>query len=355
MLDAYQRAASIEEVRRRYGGSGRIIKLASNENPLGTSPKALAAARVVENLHLYGDDAFLGLKERFAAPRGLAAENVVFGHGSNEIVKLVAETFLQPGDEAVAAVPSFALYRLAIAVRNARAVEVPLRDGVTDLEAMLAAVSPRTKLIFACEPNNPTGTGVDPLAWSAFVNALPAHVVLVVDQAYREYAPPESVDAIVHVALRPRTLVLRTMSKIYGLAAVRFGYGFADPESIAAMERVRLPFNVSAPAVAAAAAALDDDDFVRRSLENNEVGKAQLFPALAALDLDSYPTQANFYALAVPTSATRAYEDLLREGIIVRSGDALQMPGRLRITIGTEEENALLLRALERLASIWRT
>ncbi len=354
MLDAYQRATSIEEVRLRYGGSGRIIKLASNENPLGTSPKALAAARAVESLHLYGDDACLGLKERFATRCGLAAENVVFGHGSNEIVKLVAETFLHAGDEAVVAVPSFALYRLAIAVRDARAVEIPLSDGVTDLEAMLEAVSPRTKLVFVCEPNNPTGTAVDPLAWSAFVERLPADVVLVVDQAYREYAPPESVDATVHVGSRPRTLVLRTMSKIYGLAAVRFGYGFADPETIAVMERVRLPFNVSAPALAAAAAALDDDDFVRRSIENNAAGKAQLFPALAALALDSYPTQANFYALAVPTSATRAYEDLLREGIIVRSGDALRMPERLRITIGTNDENALLLCALERLVDAWR-
>jgi histidinol-phosphate aminotransferase len=354
VLDAYQRAASVEEVRRRYGGSGRIIKLASNENPLGTSPKALAAARAVETLHLYGDDAFLVLKQRFAVLRGLAAENVVFGHGSNEIVKLVAETFLQAGDEAVIAVPSFALYRLAVAVRNARAVEVPLRGGVTDLDAMREAISPRTKLIFVCEPNNPTGTGVDPLAWSAFVEALPAHVVLVVDQAYREYASAASVDAIAHVTARPRTLVLRTMSKIYGLAAVRFGYGFADAETIAVMERVRLPFNVSAPALAAAAAALDDDEFVRRSIENNEAGKAQLFPALAALELDAYPTQANFYALAVRASATRAYEDLLREGIIVRCGDALRMPGRLRITIGTEEENAMLLRALERLVGTWR-
>lgn len=336
------------------GARGRIVKLAANENPLGSSPKAIAAVQSIERLNLYSDDAYLDVKERLARRHDLAVENVVVGHGSNEIVKLVAETFLRPGDEAVIALPSFLLYRLAVIVRGATPVEVQLADGVTDLDAMLAAVTPNTKMLFVCDPNNPTGTAVARGAWRSFLERLSSDVVLVVDQAYREYASAATVDATSDVRKRPKTLVLRTMSKIYGLASMRFGYGFADPETVGMLERIRLPFNVAATAIAGATAALDDDDFVRASLENNEKGKRQLFPALAEMGLEHYPTEANFYALAVPVGATRAYEDLLREGIIVRSGDALRMPGRVRITIGTEEENALLLAALARLLPAWR-
>ncbi len=359
MFEPYQRGTSVEEVRRRFGaefGAGRaIVKLASNENPLGTSPKALAALRSIENLNVYVDDAYLDVKERLASRHALGVENVVLGHGSNEIVKLVAETFLSPGDEAVTALPSFTLYRLAIVLRGATPVEVPLRDGFTDLSAMLAAITPRTRLVYVCDPNNPTGTGVDRAAWSAFLEHLPPEIVLVVDQAYREYAPDEAVDAIGDVRTRPRTLVLRTTSKIYGLAALRFGYGFADDETIGRLERVRLPFNVAAPALAGASAALEDEAFVRRSLAVNEAGKALVLPALGSLGLHVYPTRANFYAVEVPVSASRAYEDLLRMGIIVRSGDALRMPGRLRITVGTEEQNRALLAALEELLPQWRS
>lgn len=354
MLDSYARATSIEEARKKLGGRGRIIKLAANENPLGSSPKASAAVRAVQHLNLYADDAYLDIKERLAVRHGLAVDNVVVGHGSNEIVKLAAETFLQAQDEAIMALPSFLLYRLAVIVRGATPIEVPLRDGVTDLDAMLLAVTPRTKLIFVCDPNNPTGTAVSRADWRRFLERLPPEIVLVVDQAYREYAPSDVVDAIEDVPARRRTLVLRTMSKIYGLAALRFGYGFADSETVGMLERIRLPFNVAAPAIAGATAALEDEEFVKASIANNEAGKRQLFSALAALSLDHYPTQANFYALGVPVTATRAYEDLLREGIIVRSGDALRMPGRVRITIGTQEENALLLAALERLVPSWR-
>ncbi|MGH7736596.1 MAG: histidinol-phosphate transaminase [Candidatus Tyrphobacter sp.] len=354
MLERYARAISLDEARQRLGGGRRIVKLAANENPLGASPKALAAVRAVAGLNLYSDDAYLDLRERLAARHGLRASNVIVGHGSNEIVKLAAEAILRPDDEAVMAVPSFLLYRIAVAARGATPVEVPLREGVCDLEAMLSAVTARTKLVFLCDPNNPTGTAVDLADWRSFLGALPAGVAVVVDQAYREYASDRCVDAIDDVPRRARTLVLRTMSKIYGLASLRFGYGFADEEMVELLDRYRLPFNVSAPAVAGAAAAVEDHEFRAASIENNEAGKRQIFPALAALGLDRYATEANFYALKVPVSATRAFEDLLGEGIIVRSGDALRMPGRVRITIGTPEENALLVGALERLVRRWR-
>jgi histidinol-phosphate aminotransferase len=350
----YVPGTSIEEVRRRLGLE-RIVKLASNENPLGSSPKAIAALGAIDRLHLYFDDAHTELREKIAAPYGLRAENVVLGHGSNELVNIAAEMLLEAGDDVVMAEPSFSLYRLVAALQGATPVEVPLRDHVHDLDAMLAAVGPHTKMIFICDPNNPTGTALGAAQWDRFLERLPESVTLVVDQAYREYMDADGVDAIPLVSRRPNTLVLRTMSKIYGLASLRFGYGFADVETIGWLDRVRLPFNVSRPAALGAAGALDDAEFVARSIETNERGKALLTAEYARLGLAMVPTQANFYALEVPCGATRAYDDLLARGNIVRSGDALHMPGYLRITIGTEEENRLLLDAIEELLPQWRT
>ena len=230
-------------------------------------------------------------------------------------------------------------------------MRVPLRDGVHDLDAMAAAITRRTKIAVVVDPNNPTSTRVERDAFDHFARALPPDVILIVDQAYREYMPPDSVEGTDYVKSRPATIVLRTHSKLFGLASLRFGYALGDPELIAFAQRVRLPFSVSRPAAVAALAALDDDEFVRRSLETNEAGKAVLYPALAKLGLHAYPTAANFVAVAVPGTATEAYEALLQRGIVTRSGDALGMPGRLRITIGTPEQNALLLEALGSLVS----
>ncbi|MDQ2991826.1 MAG: histidinol-phosphate transaminase [Candidatus Eremiobacteraeota bacterium] len=350
----YVPGTSIEEVRRRLGIE-HIIKLASNENPLGSSPKALAALGAIDRLHLYFDDSHTELREKLAAPYGLRAENVVLGHGSNELVNIVAETLLEAGDEAVMAEPSFSLYRLVAALQGARAVEVPLRGYDHDPDAMLEAITPRTKIVFICDPNNPTGTALTAAAWERFLARMPEHVTLVVDQAYREFMDADGVDAVPLVTRRPNTLVLRTMSKIYGLASLRFGYGFADAGTIGWLNRVRLPFNVSRPAALGAAGALDDTEFVARSVETNERGKTFLTAEYARLGLKMVPTQANFYALVVPCTATRAYDDLIARGIIVRSGDALQMPGHLRVTIGTQSENRLLIDAIEALLPQWRS
>jgi len=254
----------------------------------------------------------------------------------------------------VMASPSFSLYPLVVAMQGARPVEVPLRDHVHDLDAMLAAINKRTKLIFVCDPNNPTGTAIPAETWRAFAQRLPPDVTLLVDQAYREYMDADGFDAIELIRPRPNTIVLRTMSKIYGLASLRFGYGFADAETIGWLNRVRLPFNISRPAALGAWAALDDREFVQRSIAVNDGGKTYLREQFARLGLTMLPTQANFYALEVPVGATRAYEELLARGIIVRSGDALHMPGYLRITIGTEQENRLLIEAIEELLPAWR-
>ncbi len=352
-LAPYKAGTSIDEVRERFGLE-RIIKLASNENPLGSSPKALAALEHLDGLHLYLDDAHLELKTALAGRHGLKAENVVLGHGSNELVGLVAEMLLEPGREAVMASPSFQLYRLATLVRGAAAIEVPLVEGHHDLEAMLAAVTERTALMFVCDPNNPTGTALERAQWEMLLARLPSHVTLVIDRAYSEYMPADAPDVTAFIKRRPKTLVLRTMSKIYGLASLRVGYGFGDAESVGWLDRIRLPFNVSLPAALGALGALDDDAFVRRSVEVNEAGKAYLGAAFARLGLRAYPTQANFIAVEVPVDATRAYEALLERGIIVRSGDALHMPGRLRVTVGTPEENRIFVAALEELLVQWR-
>lgn len=352
-LAPYQAGTSIEEVKRRFGLE-RIIKLASNENPLGSSPKALAALANVDRLHLYFDDAHHELKAKLAAPYGLREEHVLLGHGSNELVNVIAETLLEAGDEAVMAEPSFSLYRLATAIQGATPIDVPLRNAAHDLDAMLAAVTPRTKLIFVCDPNNPTGTAVDAEAFGAFARALPEDVTLVVDQAYREYMGPRTLDATVYVLRRPRTIVLRTMSKAYGLAGLRFGYAFADADTVGWLERVRLPFNVSRPAALGAFAALDDREFLERTVASNEAGKTYLYGKFERLGLKYLPTEANFIAVAVPTSARAAYDALLERGIIVRSGDALRLPGFLRITIGTADENRALVTALEDLLPAWR-
>jgi len=350
----YKPGTSVDEVRRRFGIE-HPVKLSQNENPLGTSPRALAALRAIDALSDYVEDDHLALRTRLARPYGLALDNVVLGHGSNELVMLVFTAFVDPGDEIVIAKPTFALFRKDAQVTGATVVEVPLRDdGVHDLDAMLAAVTPKTKVVFVCDPNNPTGTRVERERMFAFAKALPADVLLVFDQAYREYMDAGGVDGVDIMRTRPATLVLRTASKIYGLAAVRFGYGYASPEVIGYITSVRLPFNVGRPAATAVLAALDDDAFVAASLENNARGLAQLCAAFDRLGLHYYASAANFVAVAVPCEAEAAYTALLERGIIVRSGDGLGMPRRLRVTVGTEPENAAFIAALEALLPAWR-
>jgi histidinol-phosphate aminotransferase len=342
----YKPGTSVDEVRRRYGFA-EPVKLSQNENPLGSSPKAIAALHAIPSLSEYVEDDHLALRTRLARPYGLGIENVVLGHGSNELVQLVFTAFVDPGDEIVTAKPTFSLFRKDADVAGARTVEVPLRDGVHDLDAMLAAVSERTKVVFVCDPNNPTGTRVQRDAMVRFAERLPADVLLVIDQAYREFMDAAGTDGVDIARVRPATLVLRTASKIYGLASLRFGYGYGSPEIIALLNRVRLPFNVAGVAATAVLAALDDDAFFARSIANNEHGKAQLYAGFARLGLRAYPTAANFVAVEAPIGATAAYEALLARGVIVRSGDGLGLPGYVRVSVGTPPQNEAFLTAYE--------
>ncbi len=349
----YKPGTTVDEVRRTYG-IAQPIKLSQNENPLGTSPRALQALHGVDALSVYFEDDHRALKTRLAERYGLGPQSVILGHGSNELVQLAFTAFVDPADEVVMAQPSFGLFKKDAAIFAARAVEVPLRDGVHDLDAMLRAVTARTKLVFVCDPNNPTGTRVEPEAFERFAAALSPDVLLVIDQAYREFMDAGATDGVDILKRRPTTLVLRTASKIWGLAAVRFGYGYTSPEIARPMNSVRLPFNVARPAAVAVLAALDDVDFIERSLENNERGKRYLYGEFARLGLRAYPTAANFIAVEVEVEADAAYQALLERGIIVRSGDGLGMPGRLRISIGTPDENAAFIRELEALVAGWR-
>jgi histidinol-phosphate aminotransferase len=344
-LSPYVAGTTAEQARRRYGLS-RVVKLSSNENPLGTSPRAMEAIQRIERLNIYVDDDYRALREKIAERHGVTAVQVALGHGSNEILAQFYTTFTEPGDEVVMAVPTFSLYRSNALISGAVAVEVPLREGVHDLDAMLAAVNSKTKMMVICDPNNPTGTWVERDAFETFVQALPERVLLVLDQAYREYMSG-GVDGIAYIGTRPRTLVLRTASKIFGLAALRFGYAVASEEIVSWLLRTRLPFNVALPALVAVDAALDDLAFIEESIARNAAGKAQLAAGFERWSLPSYPSGANFVAVGVPFAADAVYDGLLKRGVIVRSGDALRMPGYLRVTIGTEEENAVFLEALD--------
>ncbi len=352
LMKPYTAGTTVGQAKARFGLKN-VIKLSSNENPLGPSPRAMAALSDIPNAHIYVDDDHTELRARLGERYGLSKDHVIVGHGSNDIFMTIFATFVEPGDEVVLADPTFSLFPKDTLLFDATPVRVPLRDGVHDLEAMLRAVTAKTKLVVICDPNNPTGTCVEAAAFARFVSALPPSVVLVIDQAYREYMPPGSVEGIDFVGARPATIVTRTMSKLYGLASLRFGYGLADPELIGYLQRVRLPFNVSRPAAIAALAALDDDDFVHRTLETNAAGKAFLEREFTRLELSYFPPAANFFAVRMPVGAAFAYEALLERGIVVRSGDGLGLAGYLRITIGTKNENTVLIGALDSLVAQW--
>jgi histidinol-phosphate aminotransferase len=349
-LAPYEPGKPPEELQRELGIEG-AIKLASNESPLGPSPRAVAAVReAVAGVHRYPDGACFALRRRLAERFGVGEKQLVFGCGADEILELVAKAFLGSGDEAVFAWPSFAMYPIVVKGMGATPVQVPLdADLAHDLDAMRAAITPRTKVVFVCNPNNPTGTSVGADAFDAFIGALPEELVLVVDEAYFEYARRSDFpDSIAWVSRRPGTLVMRTFSKIYGLAGLRVGYGVADPELADYLNRARHPFNVNRLAEAAALAALDDDEHAERSRRVNAEGAEYLTRELRALGVEVWPTDANFLLMRVGEGF---FDKLQREGVIVRPLGGFGMPDCLRVSIGLPEENERLVKTLARLRS----
>jgi histidinol-phosphate aminotransferase len=333
----YQAGKPISRVAREFGLDPRgIDKLASNENPLGPSPKALEAAlAAVREMHLYPDGSCWDLTGKLAARLQVGRDQVVLGNGSNEVLELAAHVFLGPGTEAIMGVHGFAIFRLVTLLMGARAVEVPMPGFAHDLAAMRAAVTPRTRVIFLASPNNPTGTAHTQAELVEFACSLPEDVLFVFDQAYTEFED-ESPDLRPLVASGRAILCTRTFSKIYGLAGLRVGYGYTRPDIAGLLQRAREPFNVSSVAQAAAIAALDDAEFVQRTREVNRAGLKQLAAGFQELGLPYVPSAANFFLVQVPDGA-EAFQFLQVRGTIVRPLGNL--PAHLRISAGTAAQN----------------
>ncbi len=350
-LVPYAPGKPIEEVEREYGISNSI-KLASNENPLGPSPMAVQAIRErVAQLHFYPDGDCFYLKNGLCRKLGIAPEQVIFGNGSNEIIELAVRTFLRPGDEVVMAHQAFVVYRLVTQAIGGVSRVVPLRDFTHDLDAIAAAMTPNTRLVFLANPNNPTGTIYRRAAWERFLDRLSPNVLVMVDEAYFEYVEdPDYPDSLRYGDCGKTLLTVRTFPKLYGLAGLRIGYGIGPREVIDLMQRVRQPFNVNAAAQWAALAALGDAEHVRRSLAANREGKAYLSREIAKLGLEQVPSSANFILLRVG-DGERVFEGLLRQGVIVRPMRGYELPEYIRVTIGTMPENH---RFIEALSSIMR-
>jgi histidinol-phosphate aminotransferase len=346
-LAPYPPGKPIEELEREYGIFGSI-KLASNENPLGPSPKAVAAiSAALGELHRYPDGNCFYLKAAVAKKLGVSPDALIFGNGSNEIIELAVHTFMQRGDEAVMADQAFAIYRLVVQAAGGTSRIVPLRDYTHDLEAILDAITPATRLVFLANPNNPTGTIFFRREWEEFLGAVPAHVIVVMDEAYFEFVEDTAYPDSLAAHGKGRALItLRTFSKIYGLAGLRIGFGVAHPELIEVMNRVRQPFNVSSLGQIAALAALDDEQHVARTQQCNREGMAYLRAQCARLGLEFVPSWANFLLIRVG-NGKRVYEALLRAGVIVRPMNVYGFPEHVRVTIGTAEENARFVDAME--------
>lgn len=347
-LQPYVPGKPIEELERELGLTD-VVKLASNENPLGPSPKALAAVRAaLGGVHRYPDGACFRLRDKLSRRLDVAPGQLVFGCGADEILELVAKAFLGPGDECVFAWPSFAMYPIVTRGMGATPVAVPLdAQLVHDLDAIAQAIGAHTRVVIVCNPNNPTGTSVGAEAFERFATALPEDLVLVIDEAYVDFARrPDFPDALAWVRRRPGTLVMRTFSKSVGLAGLRVGYGIADPELAGFLERARHPFNVNLLAEVAAAAALDDHEHLERTRRLNAECIELLTRELGALGIEVWPSEANF-VLARPGPG--AYERLLREGVIVRPLAGFGLPEHVRISIGLPDENERLVKALRRM------
>jgi histidinol-phosphate aminotransferase len=345
----YQPGKPISELAREMNlEESSIIKLASNENPLGVSPLAQEAIRsVLADLGRYPDGNGFELKRALCSRYGVAADQIVLGNGSNDVLDLAARAFLTPADEAIYSQHAFAVYPLAIQAIGARGIEVPARDYGHDLDAMAKAVTSKTRIVFIANPNNPTGTFISAAELEAFISKLPDHVLVVLDEAYNEYLPDEvRVETVEWLKRYPNLVISRTMSKVYGLAGLRVGYALANADVADLLNRVREPFNVNSVALAAAAAALGDREFVRKSYELNRSGMKQITEGLTALGLAYIPSYGNFVTFEVKDAAG-VFQRLLKAGVIVRPIASYGMPNHLRVSIGLESENARFLETLK--------
>lgn len=347
-LAVYKPGKPIEEVQRELGLT-EVVKLASNENPLGPSPLALKAlAEALDRVHYYPDGSSYRLKNALAARYQVDSDRIILANGSNELIQQLSLAFLNPGDQVVAPTPSFPRYVPLARMMNAEAVEVGLRDGRIDLQAMREAVTERTKLVYICNPNNPTGTIVTKTEMDRFLAEVPDTCLIVLDEAYFEYVEdPRYPDGLEYLKSgNSQVVVLRTFSKCFGLAGLRVGYALADPEVIALLERVREPFNVNALAQAAAEIALRDDEHLQKVLSTNSREKRYLYREFDRMGIPYIPSEANFILFDAGRDERTVFEKMLQQGVIIRGGFGYKT--QLRVTVGTREQNEKFIRALER-------
>ncbi len=348
-LSPYVPGKPVDELARELNlDPAGIVKLASNENPLGPSPKALEAIRAeLAELTRYPDGNGFELKTKLAARCGVSPAQVTLGNGSNDILDLVARAWLAPGLNAVFSQYAFAVYPIATQAVGAQGKVVPAKEHGHDLEAMLAAIDANTRVVFIANPNNPTGTWFGPDALESFLARVPENVLVVLDEAYIEYAEGDELpDGLDYLARYPNLLVSRTFSKAYGLAALRVGYALSSPQVADVLNRVRAPFNVNSLALSAACAALDDADYLAASRRTNDAGMAQLETGFRKLGLQWIASKGNFIAVDFGRDAAPINQALLQAGVIVRPVAGYGMPTFLRVSIGTEQENARFLDVL---------
>jgi len=348
-LRPYVPGKPIDEVQREFGLDD-VIKLASNENPFGTSPKALEAiAAAIPALRLYPDGESHDLRRALASRFAFDLEQVAIGNGADDLILQLSMAYLEDGDEVVVSRSSFGMYDIYVHAMRAELVKTPLLPGYRiDLDAAVDAITERTKIVFVCNPNNPTGTMSTAAEFGRLLDRLPDHVLCVVDEAYVEMVDSEDYpDALAVVrGGRPNVLVLRTFSKAYGLAGIRLGYGFGHPDVVGALAKVRAVFTVNALAQAAGIAALGDDAFVEETIERNRDGRRQLCAAFDRLGLEYAESHTNFVLVKIGPQALDVMDRLLRQGIIVRPMTSYELPEFLRISIGTEQQNDRLIGAI---------
>lgn len=352
LLHEYVPGKSIEEIREKHGLRD-VVKLASNENPLGPSPKAMAAFLAsVKELHLYPRGECPQLRAALSRTLDVAENQLVLGNGSDEILAFIGLAFLEEGTAALSCSPTFSVYQSVAQVMGAEFRTLPLKDFRFDLDGIVAAVADDVRIVFICNPNNPTGTWVGAAEFHRFMTKIPTRVLVVVDQAYCEFADdPAYPNLIADLGRYPNLLLTRTFSKVWGLAGMRVGYAIGSPEVVARLWKVKPPFNVNLPAQHAAAAALEDLDHLKRTLDGNREGKAMLQAGLTALGLRFLPTQANFLAVEAGDRCLDLVAWLEQKGMIVRSLNNFGMPRWFRATIGLPAENTLLLALLKQARS----
>lgn len=350
-LIPYPPGKPIEEIERQLGlNKGSVIKLASNENPLGPSPMAISAIKEkLKDIHRYPDGSGFYLKEKLSQKLNIPKDRIIIGNGSNELIELVIRTFLLSEEEAIQPFPTFLVYEKIVKGAGGKIVSVPLKGFDIDLDAIYNRINSKTKIIFINNPNNPTGQAIPKKEMIDFLDSIPKDVIIILDEAYIDFVSGNSniANGIELIDRHPLLLVIRTFSKIYGLAGLRIGYGFGSELLIDYMERVRQPFNVNTLAQAGAIAALDDNEFLSKTLEIVSKGKEYLYQQLRDMGLEYVPSVTNFFLIRVPGGGRGIYEKLLKKGIIVRSMDSYELPEYIRISVGLSEENKRFISALK--------